>query len=769
MKYTNKCLWGLVAVACLSSCAEDKFDSYVTPEPASLAESQYLNAYKVLKDYSPNLKLGAVVTASDYTSQGLLYGLAKSNFSEVSGGTSLNHASLVKKSGGVDVGTVEDFLKSAKDAGQTVFGPSLLSNTGNNTSYFKSILANRVDPNYEPQLVEMTGHDDTRCIRVPASARVEQPWDNQFWVVFDAPVSGGESYELNMMIRADKEVTGIGTQLHKEPGQYLSGTGFGSVPFSTEWKEFKYKGTFGNGDATGKSIAFNLNDFQDENIYYFKDLSLKIGDKEVLGNGDLKKEEDGTSFIAKYDREGAGVDGYVYKQPAKIVNGYNYIYMGDPNLTQTFVVDGPCLVVHAKAKEKENYDNQFWIVFPEGKTAKGGDSWEYTMKVRAVNEAFASTQIHQDPQDYIFWQGIDNVNFTTEWETITKSGTFAATDQWGDNKSKIIKSIAFNLSDYAGENTYFFAYISFKVNGEEMVTNPDLSTSDNKSFQNIEYGGAKDNTPISTDGYTWTITKTPDKPLEDWEKHDTIRYALRSYISEIMEAAKGAITSWDILANVVADDGSGVRAASESDASSFNWSEYLNGPNMDGSNPSEFVQLTFKYAREYYAANGGNEGNLKFFINEDGLGNSAKLAGLNKLLSTWEQDKSVKFDGISTSLSASFSEDEATYTTEKKNVEDFFKALAGTGRLIRISGLNVDYKDASGAAVEATKLTVDQAKKMGEFYKYIAQQYKALIPDNQKAGLYINNIFDNGSISGLWNKTNNSRKPQYGGFAEGLE
>ena len=68
-----------------------------------------------------------------------------------------------------------------------------------------------------------------------------------------------------------------------------------------------------------------------------------------------------------------------------------------------------------------------------------------------------------------------------------------------------------------------------------------------------------------------------------------------------------------------------------------------------------------------------------------------------------------------------------------------------------------------------TNKRMEQAKKMGEFYKYIAQQYKALIPDNQKAGLYINNIFDNGNISGLWNKTNNSRKPQYGGFAEGLE
>ncbi len=755
----------MLPVALLSSCADDVFDDYPVPEPASLVESQYLNDYKVLKDYTSGLKLGAVVTASDYSSKGLIYGLTKTNFHEVSAGSTLTHSTLVKNSGSVDVGTVEDFVKVAKEAGQTVFGSPLLSNTGNNTKYFKTILANRVDPNYEPQLVEMEGYDDTRCIRVPATALVSQPWDNQFWLVFDAPVAGGEKYELKMTIRADFEASSIGTQLHKNPGGYLSNTGVGNVPFTTEWTEYTYSGTFAAGDAGGKSFAFNLSSFSGKNVYYFKDLSLKIADKEVLANGDLSKAEDGTSFISKYDREGEGVDGYEYKQASKIVNGYTYTYMGDPNLTQTFTVEPPFLLVHATAMDKNAYDNQFWIVFKDN-PASEGDTWEYSMKVRAVSESNGvNTQAHQDPSQYVHYGTCGSVNFTTDWETVTGKGTFPSFD------GKQIWSIAFDLSSNPNENTYFIKDVSFKINGKEVVVNGDLSDpNNNTSFANKEFNSDLKQSTISTDPYSWTIVRTPDKPLEDWEKHDTIRYALNSYISSVMSAAKGDITSWDILSNVVAADGSGIRAADESDATSFNWSEYLNGPKMDGSNPSEFVQLAFKYAREAFAANGGSEGSLKFFINEDGLGNTAKLNGLNKLLTSWEQDKTVKFDGISTSIAATYSEDEATYTAEKKKVEDLLTALAKTNRIIRISGINLDYKDASGAAGASSKMTVAQGKQMGDFYKFIIKKYQELIPSNQQGGIFVDNIFDNGDTpNGLWNKTNNSRKPQYGGFAEGLQ
>lgn len=762
MKLTNKWLLALLPAAMLSSCADDVFDSYKTPEPASLAETKYLDDYKVLKDYNSGIKLGAVVSASEYTSKGLVYGLTSSNFNEVAAGNSLMHGGLVKNSGNFDDGALEDFIKASQAAGHTVFGSALLSNTDNNTKYFKNILANKVDPNYEPQLVEMDGYEDTRCIRVPTAAKKSQGWDNQFWLVFeDTPANGGETWEYSMDVRADREAT-IGTQIHQSPSDYIFYVGIDNVPFTTEWTTITKSGTFSASSSWGdnsakiiKSIAFNLSDCADANTYYFKNVSFKIDGKEVIVNGDLKSDET-KSFVSKFD-EGDCL-------PSEIVNGYHYKYLGDPNLTQTFSVEGPCLVVHATAKASQSWDNQFWIKF-EDHPATGGESWEYTMKVRAINDASVATQAHEAPGSYVHHGTLGNINFTTDWETITAKGTFPSFD------GKTVKSIAFNLNDYADENTYFFASISLKINGEEVVTNPDLSNpTDNKSFVNKEYPATDPSaTPINQEGYSWTITKTPDKPLEDWEKHDTIRYALNNYITNVMATAKGNITSWDILANVVAEDGSGVREASESDATSFNWAEYLNGPKMDGSNPSEFVQLAFKYAREAFKANGGNEGDLKLFINENGLDKSAKLNGLTKLMTTWEQDKSVKFDGISTSITAVYSEDEATLTAEKKKVEDLLKALAKTGRLIRISGIDLSYKDASGAEVASTD--VEQGKKMGTLYTFIVQKYKELIPANQQAGIFVSNLFDTGNKpNGLWNAAPKySRKPQYGGFADGLQ
>ncbi|MBO7567654.1 MAG: endo-1,4-beta-xylanase [Bacteroidales bacterium] len=754
MKLNNKWLWALLPAAILSSCAEDKFDSYVIPEPASLAETQYLNAYQVLKDYNSGINLGAVVTASDYSSKGLVYGITSSNFNEVSAGSSLNHAALVKNSGNVDAGSVESFVKSAKDAGQTVFGSALLSNTGNNNRYLKSILADKIDPNYEPQLVEMQGYDDTRCIRVRATKKQSQPWDNQFWVKFDAPVQGGEAYELTMKIRADKEATSIGTQLHKAPTEYLSGTGFGNVPFTTQWEDFKYTGTFASGDANGASIAFNLNDFADENNYYFKDISLKIADKEVLTNGDLKG-SDVSSFTSKYNAAETLSD-------VEIVDGYSYTYLGDPNLTETFVIDEPCLIVHATAKKSQTWDNQFWITWDQSKKINQGDTWEYTMRVRAEKDAVINeTQVHTSPSSYIHHQAIGAVEFTTDWAVITNKGTFSASEQVGGY------SIAFNLNSFAEENTYMFSSISFKINGEEVVTNVDLSDpNDNKCFYNKEAEGNVDPTPI-LQGYSWTITKTPGKPLTEAEKHDTIQYALRNYISEVMSGAHGDVKSWDVVANVIADDGS-LDATEAEDK--FLWASYLNGPAMDGSNAGEFVQLAAKFARESFVANGGNESDLKLFVNEDGLEKAAKLNGLTKLITTWESNKSVTIDGISTSITASYSENADALSAEKKKVEDLFAALAKTNKLIRISGITLDYKDASGKAVAAKEMSVEQGKQMGTFYAFIVQKYKELIPANQQAGLYISNIFDNGDTPcGLWNQSNNSRKPQYGGFADGLQ
>ena len=75
----------------------------------------------------------------------------------------------------------------------------------------------------------------------------------------------------------DVVVNGIGTQTHKDtPGGYIHWAGIGTVPFSTEWKEYTASGTFSKEQQDGNYIAFNLNDFHEANTYYFDNISVQI-------------------------------------------------------------------------------------------------------------------------------------------------------------------------------------------------------------------------------------------------------------------------------------------------------------------------------------------------------------------------------------------------------------------------------------------------------------------------------------------------------------
>ena len=90
---------------------------------------------------------------------------------------------------------------------------------------------------------------------------------------------------------------------------------------------------------------------------------------------------------------------------------------------KTITEERRCLKAHAGAKQSEVWDNQFWLV--PGSFANGA-SFVFTAEVRADKPAFASTQIHTAPGTYVHYEALGNINFTTEWKTITVSGKFNA-------------------------------------------------------------------------------------------------------------------------------------------------------------------------------------------------------------------------------------------------------------------------------------------------------------------------------------------------------
>lgn len=83
------------------------------------------------------------------------------------------------------------------------------------------------------------------------------------------------------------------------------------------------------------------------------------------------------------------------------------------------------------------WSNQFWIQSPQG--WKSGTQIRIKFRYKADKAAKTSTQIHkQNPSNYLHWDAVGDVNFTTEWQEFDKTITFNDSQATG-------WSLAFNL------------------------------------------------------------------------------------------------------------------------------------------------------------------------------------------------------------------------------------------------------------------------------------------------------------------------------------
>lgn len=263
------------------------------------------------------------------------------------------------------------------------------------------------------------------------------PWDSQFWVVADTEFAEGDVIVLTMDIKADKAAS-TSPQVHKAPGEYLHWNGTGKADFTTEWTSYNGSYTVEAAAVGGYSFAFNLNDLEEANTYYFDNIVLTINGKNAL-----------KECAYKFD------NGEV--KPIEVAAAEEPETPEEPEATEK-----KCFVVETADKKSDPWDSQMFIVLSDA-TFKAGDSYELKMDVKADKEALSGGQFHGEPGAYMHWNCVGNVSFGTDWSTFDFKGTV---DAEADNA----KSIAFNLNDFADANVYYVADICLTINGEEVQT-----------------------------------------------------------------------------------------------------------------------------------------------------------------------------------------------------------------------------------------------------------------------------------------------------------
>lgn len=285
------------------------------------------------------------------------------------------------------------------------------------------------------------------------------------------------------------------------------------------------------------------------------------------------------------------------------------------------------------------------------------------------------------------------------------------------------------------------------------------------------------------------IVKMNSIPLTPKEKSDTLTWAMNKWISGMMQATEGKVKAWDLINEAVAGEGNvngfyPLQTANENNPDDFFWQDYFT--------PEMYGPIVEKAARDAYAAvEGTNPADLKLFINDYNLesdwDNNQKVKSLVYWIGVWEKKGkelgyNTKIDGIGSQMHISYYENPQTLESKKKGIQNMLTIMAKTGKLVRISELDMGYVDANGNDVTTAQLEklpieerVAKEKAMAEYYKWIIEQYFAIVPVSQQYGICQWCLTDapadsgwrKGQPVGLWN-LNYQRKPAYGGFADGL-
>lgn len=746
MKYTNKILLGALAVGALSGCTDDSMLPYdVGAKPESLSQYEYLNNYDVLKSYvdrteNPNFKLGIALAATDYINGDQVYSLACSNFDEMTAGNEMKYASIVSDDGTMNFSTVTSFIDAARQAGMTIYGHTLAWHSQQNNTYLNSLIA--------PIVIPGEAGNGGYCMILKNATASANIWDAQTWYQLPTPLQSGTTYTLSFMARASAAYNDTQIYLQCSDGgnqEYPGGFNVG-----TEWQQINF--TFTPTGATVDKIAFNFGTAA-INIY-IDNVSLTGGSatESLIPNGDFEDgtitgwtgwtpgnfetiSEDGEGYstggggisleelITNGDFEGDNETSYVIQSGGTT---YEYVTPGSDGTGRALAVTNPQV-------QANDYGSQ--MIFNFSPAAVPGDVYEFSVDVRADVECAITTQAQSTPGSYLHWNMFGNINVTTEWQTFTSTVTIGT----GAEGLEGLGAVALNLGNTA--TTYYFDNLSFK-----------------KQVENA--GGGQ------------TIEMTPE------EKKDTLTWAMDNWIKGMMEACGGYVTTWEAANETVSGadaDGDGwydLQSATNGDPeTNFYWQDYLGN--------EDYVPIVTKAAEKYFAEYGGNPADLKLFINDYNLeswwdGNQ-KLKSLIHWIEVWEAN-GAKIDGIGTQMHVSYILNEADQKAQEDAIVNMFELMAATGKLIKISELDMGIVEkAFGEGIKTENVTFEQQLKMAEFYQFIIEKYFEIIPAAQRYGITQWCITDSpaesgwrgGEPVGLWD-LNYSRKPAYGGFANGL-
>ena len=731
MKNNNKILLSAVTIqmVLLASCADEQIAGFEVEIPAEIEQYQYLNQYEALKTYvdrnaNPDFKLGQGITVSDFLKGGLVHSVACANFDELTAGNAQKYSSVVADDGSMNFASVVSFVEVAKQAGLTIYGHTLCWHSQQNNKFLNGLIADKTiigepsEPTWNEIITNNDCEGDDLSAYTCSSVIGGNAWE------FVIPGADGTGRALKVVCPA------VGANDY-ETQFFIS-----FDPVLEEGKQYRFKMdvraeqacSFGS-QAHTKPQAYKHWDMlgsvsaTTEWATFKKDFTASA-DQAGAGTFAFNLANTATTYyfdnisLELYDdgQNNAGVvvvNEYVFQNDFE-ANKDGWGGWGNGSSNELAATEG----INGSGCIKFTNPSavNFWeaqIAYDLGPALTVGEVYYLNLKIKATGSGSLRSGF-QNPDGYKGCGDFANITLTEEWQEVTVKTTVS-----GEGATRFL----FSYGDFGGT-----------------IWIDDISLYYEKSGNTL--------------------------PLTPEEKKEVLTDALETWIKGMLEACDGYVTTWDVVNEPMSDwpDQFELKTGvGKDDPDNFYWQDYLG---------KEYARDAIRFTRQY------GPQNMKLFINEYGLEGSGnnKCKGLIAMINFWESDGITKIDGIGSQMHVNYYLDPEKQKENEESVVEMYKLLAATGKLIKVSELDMGIVYENGTSIKTPYVTFEQHKQMAEFYKFIIKKYFEIIPASQRYGITQwaptdspeNSHWRKGEPIGIWTE-DYQRKPAYGGFADGLQ
>ena len=734
----------------------------VTSADLPLAVKEVIANYDNIKDYAnqytPNMVIGIGMGADMYVSNENGEGdLINANYQMFTPGNAMKSDAMLGNSGTINFATVDKLLASMPE-GMKLYGHNFFWHTQQNQSYLKSLIAPTlvVESSSDIQIIIKNGdfekgdksswsswgnNSTTEACAEAAKEgsyglKLVNPKDGTDYYVaqlaqdLDNVLEVGKTYTIRFQAKSSVagDVLQFGTQNSKD----YSGEGYHAFTVGTDWTTIEYDYTCSKENINRILLNFG----KVAGTFYLDNIEFGIKQEDPMDNimaGDASDFEGGTT--GGWGSWGSN------KESAEVVEGEGY-------------KDTYGLVLKNKG-DGNAWEAQCAYTFDDALQA--GKKYIIQFYAKSTSSAGELQFQYQNGTTYQSQGGYNTFTVGKDWTKCEYEFTPTPEDA---------NRILLNFGKVGA--TYYIDNIKFGLAKDQGTSTG--------AKQILFRAHSKQRRAASKSYY---VLKTPA------EKQAALEGAMEAWVSGVANHLKEkGVTpyGYDVINEPIADGSNKFRGLDEgifgtdddaapeetvADGLSLNWG---NNHWYWGYYVPDYHVKAFQLARKYLPAE------TKLFVNDYNLETSPKkLEALVKFVNEIDtKNGSPIVDGIGTQMHVTLSSsDDATKNAEniaalKEKVDAMFQTMAATGKLVRVTELDISLGTGSPSA--------NQYKAQSDCYQMIVESYKANVPAAQQSGITIWSLSDNeaeheywlkGQVPNLFDK-DYKRKWAYKGFCDGI-